>query len=523
MTDFLYSKFRKSRNVLFALLCIGGGIYSSPLHAVSNDSAYVGWHKQYNDTLKGANIVGLNHFIQSHHLKFRKPLVVGVIDSGIDTSCVAVTKSLWTNPKERPNGIDDDHNGYIDDIHGWNFLGTRDGSFNMTSAGTEEYREFKRLYPKYKNVKDAAGVAPADRKEYDYYLEMRRKAKINSYLMFYQVSVEKQAALASIDSIVTAMPKVATDTLTLRGLITLPVTDSRWETLLQAMVTDLYRTPLTTKWTDYLSRQRGDHQLMERRIWGIEHDKDKRLLMGDDMTNAEDRFYGNNTLTIDGCDHGTFVASIIAGQPADKRYAGIFPEARIMVVRVSPDGDEYDKDVASGIHYAVDNGAKVINLSLGKYTSPQAGMVNDAIAYAARHDVLIVAAAGNNGLNIDSIGYYPSAVDGQGLSMSNYLRVGASTPSGTRSSLSNYGKHKVPLFAPGELIAGVFPGDEVSLQQGTSVAAPVVSAIAAMMRAYFPKASAAKIKEALVTTARQSNGIALVDAEAAISYLSKKH
>ena len=107
--------------------------------------------------------------------------------------------------------------------------------------------------------------------------------------------------------------------------------------------------------------------------------------------------------------------------------------------------------------------------------------------------------------------------------MSNYLRVGASTPSGTRSSLSNYGKHKVPLFAPGELIAGVFPGDEVSLQQGTSVAAPVVSAIAAMMRAYFPKASAAKIKEALVTTARQSNGIALVDAEAAISYLSKKH
>lgn len=520
VTDRQCSKFLRGRNLLLALCCVGGVCAFPPSHAAGSDDVYAGWHKQYNDSLKGANVVGLNQYIFSRHLKSRKPVVVGVIDSGIDTSCVSVTKALWTNPKEKPNGRDDDRNGYVDDLHGWNFLGTRDGSFNMVSAGTEEYREFKRLYPKYKHVRDTSGVAPADRAEYAYYTVMRRKAKINSYLMFYQISVQKQQSLASVDSIVKAMPAVAADTLTLRGLIALPVSDSRWDSLLQAMTTDLYRTPLTTKWTDYLSRQRADHRLMERRIWGIEHDKDKRLLMGDDMNNAADRHYGNNTLTVDGCDHGTFVASVIAGQPADMRYAGIFPEARIMVVRVSPNGDEYDKDVASGIYYAVDNGASVINLSLGKYTSPQARMVNDAIAYAARHDVLIVAAAGNNALNIDSTAYFPSAVDSLGNPFPNYIRVGASTPAGTRSSLSNYGLHKVDIYAPGELVAGVFPGDELSLQQGTSVAAPVVTAIAAMMRAYYPKAKAAQIKEALVATARRLNGIALVDAEAAFRQLA---
>ena len=251
---------------------------------------------------------------------------------------VSLQDALWTNPGEKLDGKDNDQNGYVDDVHGWNFLGTKDGKFNMTSAGTEEYREFKRLYPKYKNVKSAEQVAPADREEYAYYVDMRKKAKINSYLMFFEISTKKQQALASIDSIVHAMPKLSVDTLTLKGLISLKVTDSRWDNLVQAMVTDLYRTPLTTTWNKYLASQRADHQLMARRIWGIEHDKDKRLLMGDNMLDANDRYYGNNNVGIDGDDHGNFVASIVAGQPKDERYAGIDPQAKLMIVRVSPDG-----------------------------------------------------------------------------------------------------------------------------------------------------------------------------------------
>lgn len=504
-----------------SLLISFGFISTNAQSSFDRLNVYAGWHKQLNDTLRGANVTGLYNYIQSKRLKPRRSVVVGIVDSGADTACVALRPSLWTNAKEILDGKDNDGNGYIDDRHGWNFLGTKDGKFNMTSAGTEEYREFKRLYPKYKNVKSAEQVAPADREEYAYYVDMRKKAKINSYLMFFEISTKKQQALTSIDSIVHAMPKLSVDTLTLKGLISLKVTDSRWDNLVQAMVTDLYRTPLTTTWNKYLASQRADHQLMARRIWGIEHDKDKRLLMGDNMLDANDRYYGNNNVGIDGDDHGNFVASIVAGQPKDERYAGIDPQAKLMIVRVSPDGDEYDKDVSSGLRYAVDNGAKVINLSLGKYTSPQAAMVNDAIAYAAAHDVLIIAAAGNNSLNIDSVAYFPSAVDKDGKPYANYIRVGASGRDGKRLSLSNYGSAHVDLYAPGELIAGVYPGDKCDLAQGTSVAAPVVTAVAAMLRAYYPKLKASEVKNILVRSARQENGIKVVDAEAAFKGVKK--
>ncbi len=505
----------------FSLLSFLGFTSAHAQSALDNRSAYVGWHKQLNDSVRGANVTGLYNYIRSKRLKPRRTVVVGIVDSGADTACVALRPSLWINDKEILDGKDNDGNGYVDDRHGWNFLGTKDGKFNMTSAGTEEYREFKRLYPKYKLVRSAEQVAPADRAEYAYYLDMRKKAKINSYLMFFEISTKKQEALASIDSILHVQPKLSVDTLTLGGLVSLKVTDSRWENLLQAMVTDLYRTPLNTTWIKYLASARADHQLMARRIYGIEHDKDKRLLMGDNMLDADDRYYGNNNVGVDGDDHGNFVASVVAGQPKDGRYAGIDSQARLMIVRVSPDGDEYDKDVSSGLRYAVDNGARVINLSLGKYTSPQAAMVNDAIAYAAAHDVLIIAAAGNNSQNIDSVAYFPSAVNKDGKPFANYIRVGASGVNGKRLSLSNYGPAHVDLYAPGEMIAGVYPGDRCDVANGTSVAAPVVTAIAAMLRAYYPKLKAHEVKNILVRSARQENGIRIVDAEAAFKGVKK--
>lgn len=477
--------------------------------------AYVGWHKQYSDTLRGANINCVYDFIVRKNLKSRRNVVVGIVDSGADTTCLSIRPSLWRNAKERLDGKDDDGNGYVDDIHGWNFLGTCDGKFNMMSAGTEEYREFKRLYPKYKGIKGMNEVAEADQEEFAYYLEMRRKAKINSYLTFYEIMTQKQTALASVDSIVKHMNGLRSDTLTLGGLTRLKLDDPQWSIYENFMLTDMLRTPQTTKWTAYLDKVHADYQLMTRRIYGIEHDKDKRLLIGDNMLDAADLHYGNSNVGVDGCEHGNFVASVVAGQPADIRYAGIFPEARLMIVRVSPDGDEYDKDVSSGIRYAVDNGATVINLSLGKYTSPQAAMVNDAIAYAAAHDVLIVAAAGNNGKNIDSIAYFPSALDKAGQPFDNYIRVGASGRDGKKLPISNFGARSVDLYAPGEMIAGVYPGDKTNLADGTSVATPVVTAVAAMLRAYYPKLTASMVKRLLVGTARHENGIAIVNAEAA--------
>ena len=389
---------------------------------------FAGWHKNYTTERQGANVSAALDLLSNRGLKPSGPVVVGIIDSGIDTTNVNLQKALWTNPGERADGKDNDQNGYVDDVHGWNFLGTADGSFNMISAGTEEYRQFKRLYPKYKNVTSRDSVQ--DKKEYDFYVRMRKEAKIDSYLRFYEI------ASKSLDRL---------DSLSLLRL-----------------------------------------KQMAKNIHSIENDQDKRLLMGDNMDDAEDRYYGNATLTIEGCEHGTFVAGVIGGDAKDDhRFDGIAPDiARLMIVRASPDGDEYDKDIASSIRYAVDNGARVINISLGKYYSPQERMVNDAIRYASDRDVLIICAAGNNSYNLDTIPSYPSGVDHAGRFLPNFLRIGASDEQGQCADMSNYGSKTVHLFAPGTLIASVFPGNKYNLSQGTSLSAPVVTAIAALLRSY---------------------------------------
>ena len=405
----------------------------------------VGWHRGYTQELQGANIMAALDYLNQRGMTPQRQVVVGIVDSGIDTTNVSLKSALWLNPGEiAGDGQDNDGNGYVDDLHGWNFLGTQDGSFNMTSAGTEEYRQFKRLFPKYKNVtsRDSA----KDKKEYDFYIRMRRKAKIDQYLSYYE------AANRSRDNL---------DSLSLTRLAE-----------------------------------------MEKNIYGIEHDTDKRLLMGDDMEDADDRFYGNPTLTIDGCEHGTFVAGIIGGDALDDhRYDGIATGmARLMIIRASPEGDEYDKDIATSIRYAVDNGASVINISLGKYYSPQERMVNNAIRYALDHDVVVVHAAGNNGLNLDTVSVYPSGLAPSNHFFTNFIRVGSTDELGRVAQFSNRGQQTVHLFAPGTYIASIMPGNKYSMSQGTSLSAPVVTAIVALLRSYFPYLKAPQICQLLMET-----------------------
>lgn len=483
----------KAASLLFAC-------FSTSITSFGQATSSIGWHKTYNDTLQGVNSEEALQFLKTKKIKPVKQLIVGIIDSGIDTTVVDLSKALWTNSKEKQDGKDNDKNGYIDDLHGWNFLGTKDKSFNMTSAGTEEYREFKRLFPKYKGIDSTAVM---DATEYAYYEMMKKKAGIVNYIKFYGYNAMKDEAYQLIDSILKATPGVQIDTLTINGLAHLPIDDEKWSDACRMLFVDMYKGGKEALW----EMVRGTHQkqfdLMKKRIYGIEHDADKRLLMGDDLKNPEDRFYGNSTLQVDGCDHGTFVAGVIAGQGIKNAdVTGIFPQAKLMIIRAVPDGDEYDKDIASAIRYAVDNGAKVINMSLGKYTSPDSDMVNDAIAYASKKDVLLVQAAGNNKKDIDKTAYFPSAKDKSGNTFANYLRVGASDKQGNLCSFSNYGKKEVDIFAPGEDITSITVGNEYMKSQGTSIAAPVVSAVAAMLRAYFPKLKAGQVKEILIKSVR---------------------
>lgn len=475
---------------------------ASGVQAQTVKDNHAGWHLVCNVSLQGANVKAALEYLSMKGKKAKKPVVVGIIDSGADTLLANINNAFWTNPKERRDGKDNDRNGYVDDIHGWNFLGTRDGTFNMTSAGTEEYRQFKRLYPKYKGVKREEA---ADKAEYDFYLRMRKKAGINGYLMMYDINRQKAVAIAMMDTIM-QRENINADTLTLKGVLMQDVQDTIWNRLGEMLVTDLLRSGKTTSWTDYKKSQADNLQLMKTRIDGIENAEDKRLLMGDDLENASDIYYGNNTLTVEGCEHGTFVAGVVGGNGGnDKRYAGVADGvAKLMILRAAPEGDEYDKDVATAIRYAVDNGAKVINISLGKYQSPTPQMVSDAIAYAAKHDVFVVHAAGNNGLCIDTIAYYPTGMDANGKTYPNYLRVGASGMDGKCCKFSNYGSENVDILAPGEAIASAFPNDNYGTSQGTSVAAPVVSGIVALIRSYFPKMKAADIKSLLMRTVRKN-------------------
>lgn len=488
-------------------------------------TAVDGWH---HGPFPGSNMTEALRFAQAQKLKVRKTVTVGVLDSGLDTTLVSLKTALWTNAKERADGRDNDRNGYIDDRHGWNFIGTADGSFNLTTAGTEEYREFKRLYPKYK---DADDKQEASNPEYAYYLAMRKKARIDGYMRAYMFAIMKNAARRQMDSLLRSSEsgKVMADTLTVQTLRGLRSEHADWLKWLQTNMADLLKAPKTQTWPAFKKQQDAAFALMGRRIEGIEKDKDKRLLMGDDMTNADDRFYGNANLAIEGWEHGTAVAGIIAGQVAgNEAFSGFFPQAKVMAVRCVPDGDEYDKDVASAIRYAVDNGAKVINMSLGKYTSPQADMVNKALRYATQKDVLVVQAAGNSHFDIDSLAFYPQGIDERGERLPNFIRVGALGRNGEATAVSNYGKKGVDIFAPGEEIAVMFPGNKRDRVEGTSVAAPQVAAVAAMLRSYFPKLSAAQVKALLMQTAkpmRQTNlsvsGGAL-DALAALKAAAKR-
>lgn len=461
-----------------------------------------GWHRIYRDTLQGTNMEAALSYLSTRGMTPHGEIVVAVIDSGVDTLSVELRDAIWRNPGERLDGKDNDHNGYRDDLYGWNFLGTADGSFNMISAGTQEYREFKRLYPKYKD-RLTHGDQEVDDPEQAYFEQMVRKAGIRSYLRMAQYQGQKGRYYARVDSLLALSLGDGRESATLDQVVQLTNSDPRLDESLEPLATDMMKSGGKTTWGHFRDKFMSALELTNKRLWSIENEADKRLLMGDDLQDGSDRYYGNPQLQVEGFDHGNFVASLIAAQGTTYPAArGVYPQARLMIIRAIPNGDEYDKDISSAIYYAVDNGARVINMSFGKYLSPDAEMVQRAIEYAASKDVLLIQAAGNDGLNIDSVAYYPTAVTTDGYRFPNLLRVGASDKVGRRCSFSNYGSREVDLFAPGEEILGLMPGDQRELSQGSSLSAPIVAGVAAMMRHYFPTLSAEEIKYILKQSVR---------------------
>ncbi len=412
------------------------------------------------------------------------PVVVAIIDSGIDLAHEDLQDLLWKNPGEiAGDGLDNDQNGYIDDVHGYNFLG----------KSYYEQMEFVRIVSK---------------KLGDGTLQQNAKAHLEPKLTEAKTAVQQYQQIEQLVRTAhqTIQKKLGKESYKLEDLENyIPQNEAEEQVLgLLAQVMAMGQ-DIPAALTDL---QEGISYFQSQLAYNLNLAFDGRKPVGDNPYNIKDLGYGNGNPShqLEEESHGTHVAGILAANRHNKKgVKGVAKNVKLMALRTVPDGDEYDKDIALAIRYAVDQGAKVINASFGKKFSPNASWVQDALRYAAAKDVLFVHAAGNDGLDLDlpeNSNYPNDAYSLNGTaSEDNYLSVGALTPSygpDMIATFSNYGKKGVDLFAPGDEIYSTLPNSNYGVEGGTSMAAPAVAGMAALIRSLYPQLTAVQVKRIIL-------------------------
>jgi len=433
------------------------------------------------DSIPGMSLDKAYNFLQG---KKGVEVVVGVVDSGTDLLHEDLKDVAWVNQKEIPlNGVDDDKNGYVDDINGWNFLGTI----------YKEHLEYQRIV-KDPSIADEASVKEATK----FYDEKVAAAKAN----------EKRYGqmLKMVSNADDALSKHFNKSDYSKDEVSNTVTEDTALKQSIEVAKQMYGFGLSS-----LSQAKQElSKLVENAssmLSGEDLKKEYRSVLGDNPNTMDNISYGDAATGHSTKDeaHGTHVSGIIgASRNNNIGMNGVATNVKIMAVRAVPDGDEYDKDVALGLRYAVDNGAKVINTSFGKGFSPKKEWVYEAILYAASKDVLIVNAAGNDGKDLDVEKTYPNDSRDLVTEISdNVLTVGAMSANydeNLPASFSNYGKINVDVFAPGVQIYSTIPDGEYAKFNGTSMAAPSTAGVAALLRSYYPKLSASQVKHILMNS-----------------------
>jgi subtilisin family serine protease len=430
-----------------------------------------------------------------------RTVLVAVIDGGIDTAHADLRPNLWINPKETlGNGVDDDHNGYVDDEFGWNFIGGKNGQ-------DVRYDTFEvtRLYAWCSGTGSSTtgGTAPTPGP-----LPSDERSKCDAITREYEKTRnETQQEMAQVQQIDAVLSQVLPVLRSAVGNDSLTVTrvkaiqpknqqeDRAKELFLRLAEAGISPQDVADAKEEFTSRMQ----------YGLNPSYNPRAIVGDDYMNTAQRGYGNADVMGPDAKHGTHVAGIIGAVRGNGvGVDGIAPAVKIMMVRAVPDGDERDKDIANAIRYAVDNGAQVINMSFGKAFSPQKSAVDDAVRYADAHGVLMVHAAGNDAENSDTKASFPTPVYLSGGRAQNWIEVGASSWKGGDSlvaSFSNYSHTLVDVFAPGVDILSTVPGSNYERLSGTSMASPVVTGLAALLMDYFPKLTAADVKRIIIASA----------------------
>jgi subtilisin family serine protease len=443
------------------------------------------------DGVYGMDVDGAYKFLSG---KKSTTVIVAIIDSGVETDHPDLKDNIWVNTKEiANNGKDDDGNGYVDDINGWDFIGGKEQdvhhdtyeicrlyklysekftSVNTTSLSGDDkikYAEYQKLKPIFEN----------DKKEADDQFEFYNQLYSSITKLQTEMGI-KEPTMNDLDRFKTEDKQLATAKLILQSII------SKGNSVSEVVY----------------ELEQGKSYFEGKSKYGLNPDYNPRTIVGDNYEDASERYYGNNEVEGPDAMHGTHVGGMVgAVRNNGIGIDGVCENVKIMAIRAVPDGDERDKDVANAILYAVNNGAKVINMSFGKQYVYNKKVVDDAIKYAMSKDVLLVHGAGNDALNCDEVIVYPNDQMLDNTLVNNFLNVGANDISGNTASFSNYGKNNVDVFAPGVRIYSTMIDYKYEYLDGTSMASPAACGVAALIRSYYPELSAAQVKEIIIASA----------------------
>ncbi|MDH7459964.1 S8 family peptidase [Chitinophagaceae bacterium 26-R-25] len=473
-----------------------------------------GWlHKDLmQDTVFGISTGKAYEFLKG---KKNSPVVVAVIDAGIDTAHEDLKSVLWVNKKERKgNKKDDDRNHYVDDVNGWSFLGSSKGNVQYDNLElTRQVRLGKKRFGDLSSLpSDTNGLAQYKSLLTKYNVQLNNAQRTLQNLNTFKSVVDtillrigkKEPELADVAAY---EPQTLQETQIKATMLKSLKTVNNFEDFRKDMIDNQY---------DHVAQQVN---------YGLNLLFDPRELVGDSNDNVNERYYGTDDVTGPDATHGTHVAGIIGAVRGNGiGVDGVADNVRLMVVRAVPTGDERDKDVANAIRYAVDNGARVINMSFGKPLSPDKSVVDDAVRYAMSKDVLLVHASGNDALDLDVKNNFPNRryADGSG-SADAWIEVGASGPKDNLNLpafFSNFGQTTVDVFAPGVGIYSAIPGSKYQYLDGTSMAAPVVAGIAALIREYYPKLTAVQVKDIIMRSVVKVNHKVLVQGNKTVDFSS---
>ena len=485
----------------------------------------------YKNNLKsgwfGIELHKANELLQFKPVK--KSPVVAVIGFGADVEHESLVNSVWKNSKEISDGIDNDRNGLVDDIHGWNFLGSADGSM-IDFMTHESDREWIRLKEKYADLifdgreffKYSKGVreylsTKIDKDEYQYFSSLSVRwdsnlaKKYNTYVaaLLTKEYVEKwdvelrnlfpgktRSEIFVKDLKNTIFSKKSGDDDTLRKSAVFVASMyanfvsgammATSETLTWDHVFDNF----ANKYSDYT------YNLYKKELDGLRIDTRKQIV-GDNYLDITDRKYGNNTLLTSNSLHGTMICGIINS---------VAPDAKLMTLVVGINsGDPYLKDIALSIRYAVDNSADIIVLPQQQllYPDEQKEWVSDALKYAHKKGVLVIVPAQVVSKRYISNELFPNRLMAGNYMLDNLIVVANSNEKGIPANLQ-YNWDKVDILAPGENIFSTSPGDLCSTASNPSYGAAVTAGVAALLKSYYPKLDGVKLRKLLLENSTPS-------------------